>query len=146
MRPPSNGITADVIRDCMKPYGFNPDLLEDTVDTLPPPPEGASPAWRHRRLTRLVQEMAIFMPADDAQARLAGPVIVLRELAGTLERRALLAGTSVAEMCRLSRCAMDVTRTAFGAERALARRQKGPAPFYGTWLSDPVDIGALDAV
>src|ERR1700678_3268781 len=100
MRPPANGITAEVIRDCMKPYDLNPDLLEDTVDTLPPPPAGASPAWRQRRLTRLMQELAIFMPADDAQARLAAQVIVLRELAGTLERRGLLAGAGGGGVCR----------------------------------------------
>ena len=51
---PTNGITAEVIRDCMQPYGFNPDLLEDFVaslrrrprglrDLAAPPPDAAGP-------------------------------------------------------------------------------------------------------
>ena len=96
---PANGITAEVIRDCMKPYGFSPDLLEDFVASLPPPPPEASTAWRLRHLTRLVQEVAIFMPADDAQARLATNVVGLRELSVVLRRRAADPG------CRRGNCA-----------------------------------------
>jgi hypothetical protein len=107
MRPPSNGITAEVIRDCMKPYSLNPDLLEDTVNSLPPPPPDATPAWRHRRLSRLMQEVAIFMPADDGQAKLAAQAVGLRELAGRLQRECHAPGVSVVELCRLSRCAAD---------------------------------------
>jgi hypothetical protein len=143
---PTNGITAEVIRDCMQPYGFNPDLLEDFVASLPPPPPEASAAWRLRHLTRLVQEVAIFMPADDAQARLATDVVGLRELAGVLRRRAVAPGVAVGEQCRLSRTVADVVRAALAAERQLDRRQHKPAPFFGTLLADPVDVGALDAV
>jgi hypothetical protein len=143
---PANGITAEVIRDCMKPYGFGPDLLEDFVASLPPPPPEASAAWRHRHLTRLVQEVAIFMPADDAQARLAADVVGMRELAGVMRRKAVAPGVTTAEQCRLSRTAADVFRAALAGERQLDRRQHLPAPFFGTLLSDPVSIGALDAV
>jgi hypothetical protein len=143
---PANGITAEVIRDCMKPYGFNPDLLEDFVASLPPPPPEASTAWRLRHLTRLVQEVAIFMPADDAQARLATEVVGLRELAGVLRRRAADPGVPTGELCRLGRTAADMMRAAITGERQLDRRQHMPAPFFGTLLSDPVSIGALDAV
>jgi hypothetical protein len=143
---PANGITAEVIRDCMKPYGFSPDLLEDFVASLPPPPPEASTAWRHRHLTRLVQEVAIFMPADDAQARLAADVVGMRELAGVMRRKAVAPGVTTAEQCRLSRTAADVFRAALAGERQLDRRQHMPAPFFGTLLSDPVSIGALDAV
>jgi hypothetical protein len=143
---PANGITAEVIRDCMKPYGFSPDLLEDFVASLPPPPPEASTAWRHRHLTRLVQEVAIFMPADDAQARLATEVVGLRELAGVLRRRAADPGVPTGELCRLGRTAADMMRAAITGERQLDRRQHLPAPFFGTLLSDPVSIGALDTV
>ena len=143
---PANGITAEVIRDCMKPYGFSPDLLEDFVASLPPPPPEASTAWRLRHLTRLVQEVAIFMPADDAQARLATEVVGLRELAGVLRRRAADPGVPTGELCRLGRTAADMMRAAITGERQLDRRQHMPAPFFGTLLSDPVSIGALDAV
>ena len=145
-RTPANGITAEVIRDCMQPYGFSPDLLEDFVAALPPPPPEASAAWRHRHLTRLVREVAIFMPADDAQARLAAEVVGLRELAGVLRRRAADPGVPTGELCRLSRTAADMMRAAITGERQLDRRQHMPAPFFGTLLADPVDVGALDAV
>ncbi len=38
MNPPSNGITAEVIRDIMPPYRLDPDLMAATVAALPPPP------------------------------------------------------------------------------------------------------------
>jgi hypothetical protein len=44
------------------------------------------------------------------------------------------------------RAAADLTRTSTTLERALSRRQEQPAPFFGTVLSDQVDIAALDAV
>jgi hypothetical protein len=146
MPVPANGITPEVIRDCMKPYGFSPDLLEDFVASLPPPPPEASEAWRLRHLTRLVQEVAIFMPADDAQARLATNVVGLRELSVVLRRRAVDPGVPTGELCRLCRTAADMERAAITAERQLDRRQHMPAPFFGTLLSDPVSIGALDTV
>ena len=86
------------------------------------------------------------MPADDAQARLATDVVGLRELAGVLRRRAVAPGVAVGEQCRLSRTVADVVRAALAAERQLDRRQHKPAPFFGTLLADPVDVGALDAV
>ena len=73
MRPPSNGITADVIRDCMKPYGFNPDLLEDTVElqcvaeSLLMPDQDVLPIEARRRIVPIVvipgrQDMGALYP------------------------------------------------------------------------------------
>jgi hypothetical protein len=52
MTIPSNGITADVIRDLMPPYHLSADLLAATFITLPPPPADAAQAQRASRQGR----------------------------------------------------------------------------------------------
>ena len=146
MTPPSNGITAEVIRDIMPQYHLSHDLLEATILALPPPPADAPTSWREARITRLVQEIAAYLPADAAQARLASQILIVRELADRLATRAYAPELTVAEMCRLSRASGSLVQTVTGLERALARHQKLPAPFFGTVVEDEVDIGALDAV
>jgi hypothetical protein len=146
MTPPSNGITADVIREIMPPYHLSRDLLEATVLTLLPPPADAATSWREARLTRLIAEIAAYLPADAAQARIAAQILTVRELADTLAARAYAPELTVAEVCRLGRASDSLVQTATGLERALARHQKLPVPFFGTVVQDEVDIGALDAV
>jgi len=146
MTPPSNGITAEVIRDIMPQYHLSHDLLEATILSLPPPPADAPTSWREARITRLVQEIAAYLPADAAQARLASQILIVRELADRLATRAYAPELTVAEMCRLSRASGSLVQTVTGLERALARHQKLPAPFFGTVVEDEVDLGALDAV
>ena len=146
MTPPSNGITTEVIREIMPPYHLSADLLEATIATLPLPPPDAPAAWRHERITRLVEEIAAYLPANAAQARIAAQILIVRELADTLTNRAHAPEVTVEQMCRLSRASAAQAQTASGLERALARHQKPPVPFFGTVVEDEVDIGALDAV
>ncbi len=86
------------------------------------------------------------MPADAAQAKLAAQIVVFRETADDTLDRANAPGLTVEQVCRVRRAAADLTRTSTTLERALSRRQEQPAPFFGTVLSDQVDIAALDAV
>ena len=142
----SAGITPDVIREMMPPYHLSDDLLAGTCTALPPPPAGAPASWRHARLSRLVQEIAGFMPADAPQARLAAQIVVIREVTDDTFARSHAPELTVEQVCRLRRTAADLTRTAATLERAVARRQAKPAPFFGTVLAEGVDIAALDAL
>ena len=78
MSLPSNGITADVIRDTMPPYHLSPDLLDATVATLCPPPRGASATWYEARLARVTKEISTLMPANAAQAAMASDIVIAR--------------------------------------------------------------------
>jgi hypothetical protein len=140
------GITQTVIQEMMPPYSLDADLLAGAVTILPPPPPGASASWRQARLTRLVREISVLMPADAAQAKLAAQIVVFRETADDTLDRANVPGLTVEQVCRVRRAAADLTRTSATLERALSRRQEQPAAFFGTVLADQVDIAALDAV
>jgi hypothetical protein len=142
----SAGITQTVIQEMMPPYSLDADLLAGAVTILPPPPPDASASWRQARLTRLVREISVLMPADAAQAKLAAQIVVFRETADDTLDRANVPGLTVEQVCRVRRAAADLTRTSATLERALSRRQEQPAAFFGTVLSDQVDIAALDAV
>ncbi len=146
MSLPSNRITADVIREAMPPYRLSPDLLEATLHALPPPPAGATAAWRQARIARLVQEIAGQMPTDAAQARVASEIVILREMAVDTLSRSNAPGPTVEQVCQLRRAAADLAQTAASLARELARRQAKPAPFCGTTLAEGVDLAALDAV
>jgi hypothetical protein len=140
------GITQPVIQEMMPPYSLDADLLAGAVTILPPPPPDASASWRQARLTRLVREISVLMPADAAQAKLAAQIVVYRETADDTLDRANVPGLTVEQVCRVRRAAADLTRTSATLERALSRRQDQPAAFFGTVLADQVDIAALDAV
>jgi hypothetical protein len=145
MSQPSNGITPEVIRDLMPPYQLSPDLLQATFAAIPRPPPDVTPAWRHAHLARLTQEISTLMPANAAQARIAAQILIYRELADTLATHAHASGADLPLMCRLARTADALVQTATTLDRSLTRRQQKPAPFFGTVLSDAVDIPALDA-
>jgi len=145
MSQPSNGITPEVIRQVMPPYQLSPDLLQATLAAIPRPPPDATQAWRHARIARLTQEISALMPANAAQARIAAQVLIYRELGDTLATQAHASGTDLPLMWRLARTAATLTQTAMMLERSLTRHQQKPAPFFGTVLSDAVDIPALDA-
>jgi hypothetical protein len=145
MTTPSNGITQEVIRDLMPPYRLDQDLLAATFACIAPPPPDATPAWRHARITRLLQEIAAQKPADAAQARIATQILTTRELADTVTAGALAPGLSLAELCRAARTTAELLRSANALERTLNRHQQNPVPFYGTVIQDEVDIPALDA-
>jgi len=146
MAIPSNGITAEVIRDIMPPYHLSTDLLEGTFAALPPPPPEATAAWRLRHITRLTQEITALKPADAGQARMAAGILILREAADTVIARAYAPGVTIEQMCRISRSAGELVRTAVSLTRTLERSQQQPVPFYGTVVEDAVDLAAVDRV
>ncbi len=145
MSQPSNGITPEVIRDLMPPYELSPDLLQATLAAIPRPPPDATPAWRRTHIARLTQEISTLMPANAAQARIAAQILIYRELADTLAAHAHASAADLPLMCRLARTADALVQTATSLGRSLTRYQQKPAPFFGTVLSDAVDIPALDA-
>ena len=145
MSQPSNGITPEVIRQVMPPYQLSPDLLQATFAAISRPPPDATAAWRHARMARLTQEISTLMPANAAQARIASQVLIYRELGDSLATQAHASATDLPLMCRLARTAATLGQTAAMLEKSLTRHQQKPAPFFGTVLSDQVDIPALDA-
>ena len=146
MSQPSNGITPEVLRDIMPPYELSADLLQATLAAIPRPPPNATTAWRHARIARLTQEISALMPANAAQARIAAQILVYRELTDTAATLAHTPGVTVAEFCRLARSAAALAQTAATLGRSLTQYQQKPAPFFGTVLSDAVDIPAVDAM
>ena len=146
MSQPSNGITPEVLRDIMPPYELSPDLLQATLAAIPRPPPDATTAWRHARIARLTQEISTLMPANAAQARLASQILIYRELADTVATQAHASVTDFPLLCRLARTAATLGQTAAMLERSLTRYHQKPAPFFGTVLSDAVDIPAVDAM
>jgi len=145
MSQPSNATTPEVIREIMPLYQLSPDLLQATLAAIPQPPPDATTAWRHAHIARLTQEMSALMPANAAQARIAAQVLIYRELGDTLATQAHASGTDIPLLCRLARTAATLTQTALMLDRSLTRHQQKPAPFFGTTLSDAVDVPALDA-
>ncbi len=145
MSHPSNGITAEVIREVMPPYCLSPDLVDATFAALPPPPPDASTAWRHARITRLLGEIVAHKPADAAQARIASQILILREAANTLAAKLHASDATIEQLCRLGRAIADLERTATTLDRSLKRHQQQPVPFYGTVIEDEVDLAAVDA-
>src|SRR5579863_9671784 len=146
MSQPSNGITPEVLRDIMPPYELSPDLLQATLAAIPRPPPEATTAWRHARIARLTQEISTLMPANAAQARLASQILIYRELADTVATQAHASVADLPLLCRLARTAATLGQTAAMLERSLIRYHQKPAPFFGTVLSDAVDIPAIDAM
>jgi hypothetical protein len=145
MSLPSNGITAEVIRETMPPYHLSPDLLEATFAALPPPPADATAAWRQARITRWLREISALMPADASQARLAAQILIVREMADAFAARVHAPALTAQEMCRVGRISGELTRAEALLLRALERAQQTPAPFFGTVLADAVDVAAADA-
>ena len=146
MATPSNGITAEVIRDFMPPYHLSSDLLAATIAALPGPPPGSTPAWRPAPRTRRFQEVTDLHPADAEQARLATQLLTTRELADAYKARAYVPDLDINQMCRLGRIAEALLRSADALGRTLARRQKLPTAFFGVVVQDEVDIPALATI
>ena len=146
MSEPSNGITPEVLRGIMPPYELSPDLLQATLAAIPRPPPDATTAWRHARIARLTQEISALMPANAAQARIAAQILIYRELADTLATKAHAPGLEIPVLCRLARTAAALVQTTATLERSLTRYHQKPAPFFGTVLSDAVDIPAVNAL
>src|SRR5271165_1708934 len=136
MPNPSNGITAEVVREIMPPYRLSGDLLASAVAALPPSPPDATVDWCEARVARLVEEIAALRPADAAQARIATGLLVARELMDSFTARVHAPGLDLAQMCRLTRTTTELMRATVALERTLARHQQAPVPFYGTVARD----------
>jgi hypothetical protein len=145
MTPPTNGITPEVIREVMPPYELSADLLAAAFASIPPPPPGATQAWRQERAARLVQEIAGLMPADAPQARIAAQILIVREATDDTFARVNTPGLTVEQICRLRRIGGALTVSAAVLERVLWRHQQRPVPFFGTVLPDAIDVPALAA-
>jgi len=146
MAQPSNGITPEVIRDSMPPYELSPDLLNATFAAIPRPPPEATTEWSHARIARLTQEISTLMPANAAQARIAAQILIYHELADTAATFAHAPGVTGPEFCRFARSAAALAQTSATLGRSLTQYQQKPAPFFGTVLSDAVEISAVDAI
>jgi hypothetical protein len=145
MTPPTNGITPEVVREMMPPYELSADLLAAAFASIPPPPPGATQAWRQERAARLVQEIAGLMPADAPQARIAAQILIVREATDDTFARVNTPGLTVEQVCRLRRIGGALTVSAAVLERVLWRHQQRPVPFFGTVLPDAIDVPALAA-
>jgi hypothetical protein len=145
MSIPSNGITAEVIRDIMHPYHLSADLLEATLAAIPAPTPDAPKTWRLAGLTRLVDEIAAPKPAIAEQARIAAEILITRELANALAHRAHAPDQTTEQVCRLARTANVLLQTAVSLDRSLTCHQQKPSPFFGIVVQDEVDLPALDA-
>jgi hypothetical protein len=78
--------------------------------------------------------------------RRASQILIYRELADTVATQAHASVTNPPLLCRLARTAATLGQTAAMLERSLIRYHQKPAPFFGTVLSDAVDIPAVDAM
>ena len=146
MSEPSNGITPELICSFVPPYRLSADLLAATIAAIAPPPPDTSEPWRHARITRLLEEIGAYHPADSAQARLVTQLVIVREAADTFSAGIYAPGLTPEQRCRLSRSAAEQRRGAEALERILARHQQLPTSFYGTVVPDGADIPALDAI
>ncbi len=145
MTPPKNGITPEVIREVMPPYELSADLLAAAFASIPPPPPGATQAWREARAARLVQEIAGLMPANAPQARIAAQILIARQATDDSFARVNTPGLTVEQICRLRRTGNALMNSAAVLERLLARHQQSPVPFFGTVLPDAIDVPVLAA-
>jgi hypothetical protein len=146
MSDPSAGITFRVIQEAMPEYHLAPDLLGGVLTAMPPPPASASAAWRHARISRIIEEIAARVPMDAAQGHLAGQIVVTQFLADDMAARIHGPGLALPEMCRLTRTTDDLLRTVARLERALERRQVRVMPFRDVGAVDGFDLDALDGV
>jgi hypothetical protein len=146
MSDPSAGITFRVIQEAMPEYLLAPDLLGGVLTAMPPPPACATAAWRHARISRIIEEIAARVPMDAAQGHLAGQIVVTQFLADDMAARIHAPGLALPEMCRLTRTTDDLLRTVARLERALERRQVRVMPFRDVGAVDGFDLEALDGV
>ena len=92
----------------------------------------------------MIEELSTLMPANAAQPRMATQILIVREMADTIAARAYQPDLTIQQMCRISRAAAELVRTAAGLVRALERSQQQPVPFFGTVLAEEVDLTAMD--
>jgi hypothetical protein len=144
MPDPSSGITFRVIQEMMPDYHLAPDLLDAVVAALPPPPPNATTAWRHARLTRVIEEVAARVPMDAAQGHLAGQIAMVQFLADDFATRIHTPGLDLGQMCRLTRTTDALLHTVARMERTLERRQFRVMPFRDVKAVDGFDLAALD--
>src|SRR3984885_2942328 len=129
------GITLRTIQEAMPEYHIDNDLVHGVLTAMPPPPAGASAAWRRARLTRIIEEVAARVPMDAAQGHLAGQIVVVEFLADDMLGRITMPGLPLAERRLATRPAGDPPRPRGRVARTLERRQTRVLPFR--------DVGAV---
>jgi len=145
MTLPTNGITADVIREAMPPYQLDTDLLATMLAAVPPPPPDTSMALQQQRAARLVHEVAGMMPADAPRARIAAEIVLVREATADGLARANAPGLTVEQVCQLRRTGSALAASAATLDRTLVRHERKPVPLFGTVVAEGIDVAALAA-
>ena len=146
MSEPSAGITFKVMQEMMPEYNIPPDLIEDVVAALPPPPAGSTPTWRAERLNRVIEDIASRVPMNAAQASLAGQIVIATALANDMAKRACAPELDDAARCRLARTADAMMNTISRLERTMERRQFRIMPFRDVRPVEKIDMVVLDGV
>jgi hypothetical protein len=146
MSEPSAGITFKVMSEMTPEYNIPPDLIEDVVAALPPPPDGVSAAWRGLRLTRVTEDIASRVPMNAAQASLAGQIVIVVALANNMAKRAVAPELGDVARCRLARAADALLNTVSRLERTLERRQVRIMPFRDVRPVEKIDMVVLNGV
>jgi hypothetical protein len=146
MSEPSAGITFKVMQEMMPEYNIPPDLIEDVVAALPPPPDGVSAAWRAERLNRVIEDIASRVPMNAAQASLAGQIVIATALANDMAKRACAPELDDIARCRLARTADAMMNTISRLERTMERRQFRIMPFRDVRPVEKIDMVVLDGV
>ncbi len=113
---------------------------------IPPPPAAATAAWRHARVTRVIEEVAARVPMDAAQGHLAAQIAVFQFMADGLAAQIHAPGLDMLEMYRLTRLMDALAQTVARLERSLERRQFRVMPFRDVRAVDGFDLDAMDAV
>ncbi len=139
-------ITFRVIQELMPEYHIPPDLLNGVFAAIPPPPAAATAAWRHARVTRVIEEVAARVPMDAAQGHLAAQIAVFQFMADGLAAQIHAPGLDMLEMYRLTRLMDALAQTVARLERSLERRQFRVMPFRDVRAVDGFDLDAMDAV
>jgi hypothetical protein len=139
-------ITFRVIQELMPEYHIPPDLLNGVFAAIPPPPAAATAAWRHARVTRVIEEVAARVPMDAAQGHLAAQIAVFQFMADGLAAQIHAPGLDMLEMYRLTRLMDALAQTVARLERSLERRQFRVMPFRDVRAVDGFDLDAMDAI
>ena len=121
-------------------------LLDSLIRALPRPPAGASVAWRHAYLQRIIEELCAFAPFNAMEAALATQIIACRHAAADSLRRSLDGSLKPKLAASMHRVAESLLRAARQTERMLGKRPAGQMAAGGVPTESIFDLVALDAV
>jgi hypothetical protein len=146
MPPFELDITRRDAQDATPEDHVNHNLLDDLLRALPPPPDGATVAWRHAYLRRVVEELAAFAPFTSMDAMMATQIVVCRHLAARTASQSVDPMMSMKVAAEMRRSVQALLRIAGQMERLLPRRRTAEMPGNQVLVEIQVDLTALDAV